>query len=412
MAAICTDDATLELIVRMQQEDVEYLKANAKGKQREDEMNDEDIALQFYLQELSKVGVFASDRTTARSIQSAVVTDSDAICRHIEEETTAARDHAMAVALSQGAEAPSVEPEQPVTYEDELVQKLSHIYLSVDSTEDSDAEGDGDSDGDETVVAAESSSWAASRKHREPPEHECMACGKSVPFIHISRAPCSHEYCSDCLEQLFKNAMVDESLFPPRCCKQTIPLENSILFLKQSTVTEFRKKRQEFATPNRTYCHRPQCAVFIPAPNYINGAATCTECKASTCTTCKGGSHGNSDCPHDEQLQQVLDTARREGWQRCQRCWTMVELNVGCNHMTYVTLALNVNVRIMADLIARSVAGAVPSSAIFVALRGNSVVVRTGTSIACSSEQLRLMSGIIPRRPAPPPLTAKPVSAV
>ena len=333
MATVCADDATLALIVQMQLEDAEYVKAKAKGKQRVGEANDGDFALRLYLQELADVGLFASDRTMARSLQSAVVADSDAIRRHVQDEAMATRDQAMAVALSRGGTAPvvsSAAARPASTDEDELVQKLSYIYLPVDSTEDSEAEGDG------PVVSAESSTWAASRKFRMPPKHECIACGESVPFIDVCRAPCSHEYCSNCLEQLFNNAMVDESLFPPRCCKQTIPLDDNILFLKQSTVAQFRKKRQEFATPNRTYCHRPQCAVFIPAPKYRNGVATCIECKATTCTTCKRASHGNHDCPHDEQLQQVLDAARQEGWQRCQRCWNMVELNTGCNHMTYV----------------------------------------------------------------------------
>ncbi|KAI9899833.1 hypothetical protein N3K66_004095 [Trichothecium roseum] len=36
----------------------------------------------------------------------------------------------------------------------------------------------------------------------------------------------------------------------------------------------------------------------------------------------------------DEQLKQVLQVARDHGWQRCQNCWGMVELNTGCFHMT------------------------------------------------------------------------------
>ncbi|KAI0123952.1 IBR finger domain-containing protein [Xylariales sp. AK1849] len=166
-----------------------------------------------------------------------------------------------------------------------------------------------------------------------PPQRDCVACGEQWNLEDIARAPCQHEYCRDCLERLYRDSMVDETLFPPRCCRQTIPLDENVMLLPESVVDLFRKKSIEFSTSDRTYCHQPQCSTFVPYTACNNDIGTCPDCGAQTCTICKGASH-SGDCPHDEQLQQVLGLARTEGWQRCQDCRTMVELNIGCNHIS------------------------------------------------------------------------------
>ncbi|KAI1170847.1 hypothetical protein F4777DRAFT_92073 [Nemania sp. FL0916] len=161
----------------------------------------------------------------------------------------------------------------------------------------------------------------------------CEACLEQKHPSELCRAPCQHEYCGQCLSSLFRCAMTDESLFPPQCCKQPIPLDKSRSFLDPNLVEPFQQKALEFSTPNRTYCHNTNCAAFIPPANCSYTTATCGKCRKQTCTTCKGASH-DRDCPSDEQLQQALQLARQEGWQRCQNCSTMVELNFGCNHIT------------------------------------------------------------------------------
>ena len=50
--------------------------------------------------------------------------------------------------------------------------------------------------------------------------------------------------------------------------------------------------------------------------------------------TCKAAAH-KGDCPEDKAVQQVLDLAKKR-WQRYRACLRTVELNFGCNHITYV----------------------------------------------------------------------------
>ncbi|KAH8197826.1 hypothetical protein TruAng_008024 [Truncatella angustata] len=328
------DDESLALILDLQQEDGEHFADSAKGKKREGELNDAELALQIYLEEIAGAASFALDRRMTRSIQMAIRDDADALNQVVNAENAAKDDRAMSIALSNGTNLANTNGStaNDLAEDMELIEKMSCIYVT--GVHDENSEGES-SEGQETNASdhAESSAWAASRPRRSTQKRECVSCGEHWFFTDVARAPCQHEYCRGCLRHLFEDAMVDESLFPPRCCKQPIPLNRNILFLPERVVILFREKSVEFSTPNRTYCHQKTCSAFVPPTGCANGIATCTLCAAQTCTTCKSERH-SGDCPHDEALQEVITLAREVGWQRCRNCWTMVELNTGCNHMT------------------------------------------------------------------------------
>jgi len=53
------------------------------------------------------------------------------------------------------------------------------------------------------------------------------------------------------------------------------------------------------------------------------------------CRICRAAAHDDDeDCPQDFGLDATLEAAEREGWRRCYRCRAMVELTVGCRHIT------------------------------------------------------------------------------
>lgn len=134
-----------------------------------------------------------------------------------------------------------------------------------------------------------------------------------------------------------QSSMLDNALFPPRCCRKPIPLDPNRKFLAAELAGQFQAKKIEFKTKHRTYCHRPECLTFVP-PKFIHGeVATCVSCQRRTCTICKDASH-TGDCPRDESVQEVLQLAQANGWQRCYSCRCVVELDHGCNHMrTFAT---------------------------------------------------------------------------
>ena len=192
-------------------------------------------------------------------------------------------------------------------------------------------------------------------------------------------APCNHFYHTTCLRDLFMTAMRDESLMPPRCCRQEIPL--ALASLVKTELDSFNAKRLEFSTPDRLYCSRKTCSAFIPSKSIVRGIGSCPRlvkhleffqirtnigcstinlqraykrgchpchmifiaslmlftrlnCNTTTCAACQEASHGSLACTSDAGTQALWQVARAAGWARCYRCRTMVELSQGCYHMT------------------------------------------------------------------------------
>ena len=124
----------------------------------------------------------------------------------------------------------------------------------------------------------------------------------------MARVSCCHEYCRASLEDLFKTAMTDESLFPPRCCRQQIPMVAVRIFLNSELVQAFEKKKNKFKTPNRTYCYLPTFSAFINIQNISSEGAASHEGGSITCTTCKAAAHAG-----DQTMQP------------CNKFWTQLE---------------------------------------------------------------------------------------
>lgn len=269
---------------------------------------------------------------------SAVYADGPLVAKFQSQEETATGDRGIARQLSDGRNSTVAvnsegNGEKELPLDDELLEK--HRILFTSGLEDTKDQNDGRTDSPDRVEA-ESSTWAAGRAFDPSTmNRRCEACREEVKFFDIARLPCRHELCRTCLGELFEASMVDESLFPPRCCRQRIIMSNVRMFLEPELVRSFQEKRVELETPNRTYCHSPRCSIFIHPCHIDNDEATCPECDLTTCTICKGEAH-EGDCPNDTVLQQVLDIARENGWQRCYNCSRVVELNYGCNHMTLV----------------------------------------------------------------------------
>ncbi|GAB1742917.1 hypothetical protein NU219Hw_g8619t1 [Hortaea werneckii] len=165
---------------------------------------------------------------------------------------------------------------------------------------------------------------------------ECAACGDEAEergSDKFCQVPCEHWYCDDCLQSLFHAILMDESLFPPRCCQE--PFEYSAIkpHLTGELAAQFEAKKEELGNKNRIYCSRPTCSAFIGIDHRDVRVAVCPDCKSETCMACKGCMH-EDECSVDEALESVLRVAQDEDWQRCPDCKGMIELTFGCNHMT------------------------------------------------------------------------------
>ena len=160
----------------------------------------------------------------------------------------------------------------------------------------------------------------------------CVCCNEEKPPLSTFRAPCNHLYCRTCLELLLRYSIDNEALFPPQCCNQDIPAQSTMLYVSASLILDLERKKIEYNTTDRTYCHDSSCSRFIPPKDITESTGLCTSCDQSTCTRCKAAAH-LGHCPDDAETQQVVDMGQANGWQRCQRCRRMIQLSTGCHHI-------------------------------------------------------------------------------
>lgn len=293
--------------------------------------NSESASKFFYDRAAELLGIEAGpDRGVVEASIAALLEDNSDIAQIIHEELIARRDHAMAIAAQEGMQhdpasempnnipaGPGLQPQAELA----LLAKLAGLHVS-------EAAARSLMPNDILDTETEAGGQGPLRA-----THNCTACMEPKSWIEIYTAPCAHEYCAGCLQTLFQDSYKDESLFPPRCCKQTIPFGDKMLtlFLPESILANYPTRKIEMDTTDRTYCH--QCSSFIRPDSVRGNVARCGTCTESTCSKCKKEYHFN-DCVPDEAEQQTLELAKREGWQRCPGCRSVVALNIGCNHMT------------------------------------------------------------------------------
>ncbi|KAF4992137.1 hypothetical protein FDECE_13808 [Fusarium decemcellulare] len=199
------DSESLMLAIQLQRQDLTLCEQSRKGKQRAGEVTDSDLALE------ARTRVNGDADSNAKPTPAEAIDDVD----------------------------------------DALIETFKSMNLIVPIVTD-------DGLDEEHLEHAESSRWASSRK--QPDTRECMACTDRLPSAALFRPPCSHEYCDECLLNLVRSSLLDESLFPPRCCGQHIPI-NPQRWFSPGLVGEFRAKKIEFDTPNPCLCKAEFCYI-------------------------------------------------------------------------------------------------------------------------------------------------------
>ena len=350
MDALSTmDEESALLILRLQLEDSLTFSdpKTEKGESKEGEMTDAELALNVYREDLERATTIASDRQMSRSITQACQSDALVIAhsQHQEQLAISDREHARQLEGGDDRALPALaaplaitaaeEPEQPV--DDDLLDKLSAIFVQKPQLLDGDAASTTDAGTENTVEQpqAESSAWALTRAIPQDAYRQCVSCQENYAYYDTAKAPCSHSYCRECLGSLFQASLTDDALFPPRCCRQPMFCDGVRVFLNAEMVHQYAAKQIEMDTVDRTYCSDPTCSTFIHANTIKADTAVCPACTKVTCALCKAPQH-QGDCPQDVALQGVLALAESNGWQRCIQCGRLVELNFGCYHMTCV----------------------------------------------------------------------------
>ena len=299
------DLETTILLLELQLADTRELLAGGRG--RTAEMTDYERALQLQYEELRATLRNFTDLQLSQSMSGAVPDNTP-----LNVSSSFVRDFE-AIPRMSGA----MPNDTPLGVSPSVVRDFAQLAISKENTF---VEGDADTDN-----AGEGSSSHVFG--------QCVACSDRFTAAQGYTAPCNHIYCTGCTIRLFEESLRDESLFPPRCCRQEMVIGSVQTILGAALTQRFNLKAIEHVTPNKTYCHDPRCSRFILPANILGQHGVCTECRAVTCVQCKRGAH-NGNCEEaGDAVFQALTQA--QGWRGCYRCRAVIELNTGCNHITW-----------------------------------------------------------------------------
>jgi hypothetical protein len=262
------DEPTKELVLTLLQEDVrEALEAaKGKGKLKVDDTTDHEWVLTEWAQELQHYVTCFQDYRMVTSQAAAVVHDNAALTVAAAEETRAFGDRMTAFQLEERKQST---PNDLLGKDNAAMAGLTVLLGKVATPlEEPSPIKPADILHSEFVIrvnpVAESSKDAAARKLKSQTHLECVACVETKPSYGILKTPCGHCYCRSCINRLVQDSLVDESLFPPRCCRVTIALPSMQGFLNEDVVIRFEEKTAEYSDPNRTYCANMKCLRYIP----------------------------------------------------------------------------------------------------------------------------------------------------
>jgi len=256
------------------------------------------------------------DHRMALSLSQACRADRVLLASAVQEENRAVLDHALACRLS-GV------PVRPT--DSAAARELIEETLSVLSTLD-EYERKQEIDIDTSIIPLPFFDDDSESEHGGPSNHrskgkakaddyiECCACLEFSPeedAIQLSCDPQPHSYCRNCLMELFEASMKDRELYPPRCCRQAVPLDSAKVFFTEEFLLTFEEKSIEHSTSNATYCSDPICSKFIPPSSIKDEIATCPACHHATCTGCGRDTHDGL-CPEDPNTVALMDVARQE----------------------------------------------------------------------------------------------------
>ncbi len=178
----------------------------------------------------------------------------------------------------------------------------------------------------------------------KPTKVQCLTCMDDVPRSRAAKLKCSHRMCHACLIRIFQLSVTDPQHMPPKCCtSECISLTHVNKLFDAKFKKTWNIKLEEYSTKNRIYCPKRRCGEWIMSDDikkvvergHRGRKGKCKKCKTEVCGNCSGMWHGGRTCPKDDETTRLLETAREKGWQRCYSCRTMVELEEGCNHMTW-----------------------------------------------------------------------------
>ncbi|KAH7157305.1 hypothetical protein B0J13DRAFT_649772 [Dactylonectria estremocensis] len=129
MNTLNLDYSSVNLMLQLQIQDLEEIIASSKGKYREGETPDADLALVASKSELEFFKSSISDRWMCKSITQAVISDGELVCRQQGEENLETRDREFALNLDTNRETPSDGTADSEPRDEGLLGKLEALHV-------------------------------------------------------------------------------------------------------------------------------------------------------------------------------------------------------------------------------------------------------------------------------------------
>jgi len=291
-----------QMAIDLHLEEIQRFEDQRKGKERLDNISDQDLTIAFWRQELQDLNQNLNDRRLALTVSNAMAADQHIISAILREGRECDRDHALAISLSEDVEVPAPDLSRPSDFETKDVQAEPVCEVITSLAQMSIVEEPS------TTVGRDASSGPDLAAKR------CVACLESIRTVLFYTPVCGHGYCNNCVRQIFLAATRDEELYPPRCCKNVFPPGMALRLLNYRELAAFCSKGVEFSCPDRTYCADSRCSTFIPPWEIDAQRARCPRCSQVTHTPCKALWGTHHECPLDEALQLVLNLGEAESW--------------------------------------------------------------------------------------------------
>ncbi|KAL2131540.1 hypothetical protein VTI74DRAFT_4917 [Chaetomium olivicolor] len=167
----------------------------------------------------------------------------------------------------------------------------------------------------------------------------CAHCrNPAIPVSQTVKLRCCHRMCHSCLRKAFRDSITDPQRMPPTCCNSDfIPTEYVKGFFDAGFKRDWNQKYAEHGNRSLIFCPSRRCGALIRPQDMHHEAgrvfAKCAHCKTKVCGSCSGRWHHQPECPRDDETTHFVERARRESWQRCHCCKSVLEIKDGRNHM-------------------------------------------------------------------------------
>ncbi|KAK6521727.1 hypothetical protein TWF506_001931 [Arthrobotrys conoides] len=175
------------------------------------------------------------------------------------------------------------------------------------------------------------SASASLKRYKQELSSICNICNETYQNYAVFTLKCNHRYCVECLREHILHAFSQPGSELPRCCGQALPLTFAGEVLMENELNQLMDRRDAQESSKQISC--VGCKKDLLQGSIKDNSAYCIDCAKFTCIHCGKDLH-DGICPEDKDMAMLLETAKNEGWSKCGKCNHLVELTIGCFHMT------------------------------------------------------------------------------